>query len=88
MGKRNKMNNIPLKYQSQVKQLVNKAYARGFVKGQKSMRREIIEFRCNKCHNLQDQDDKQSNENWAVFKTNEKCKCGGKYVLFVNGKEL
>ena len=34
------MNNIPLKYQPQVKQLVNKAYARGFVKGQKSGFRE------------------------------------------------
>ena len=38
------MKNIPLKYRQQVKQLVNKAYARGFVKGQKSMKREI-EFR-------------------------------------------
>ena len=35
------MNKIPLKYQSQVKQLVNKAYARGFVKGQKSREKEI-----------------------------------------------
>ncbi len=43
MGKRNKMNNIPLKYQPQVKQLVNKAYARGFVKGQKFERNKILE---------------------------------------------
>jgi len=40
----NKMNKIPLKYQSQVKQLVNKAYARGFVKGQKSREREIVKI--------------------------------------------
>ena len=39
----NKMNKIPLKYQSQVKQLVNKAYARGFVKGQKFERNKILE---------------------------------------------
>ena len=37
------MNNIPLKYQPQVKQLVNKAYARGFVKGQKFERSKILE---------------------------------------------
>ena len=38
------MNNIPLKYQPQVKQLVNKAYTRGFVKGQKSREKEIAEL--------------------------------------------
>ena len=43
-GKKDKriqdINNIPLKYQPQVKQLVNKAYARGFVKGQKSREKQ------------------------------------------------
>lgn len=44
-----------------------------------------IEFKCENCGNPQPKDEKQSNENWNVFSCNQKCKCGGKFVMYVNG---
>lgn len=49
---------------------------------------EKIEFRCNKCEKPQKKDDKQSNDNWSVFKAREKCSCGGEFVMFFEGEQL
>jgi hypothetical protein len=47
-----------------------------------------VEFCCNKCNKKQNMDDKMSNENWGVYKTNEKCECGGSFKMKVNGEFL
>lgn len=35
---------------------------------------------CNKCGKSAPIDKEKSNENWTVYKTNEPCECGGKFV--------
>lgn len=43
-----------------------------------------IEFKCNKCGEVAPLDTEKSNENWTVYKTNESCKCGGKFEQVVS----
>ena len=40
-----------------------------------------IKFLCNKCGKEQPRDEKQSNENWNVYPTNQSCNCGGKFYI-------
>jgi len=43
-----------------------------------------IVFACNKCGKLQKSDKKESNENWKVYKNNQKCECGGIFEMKLN----
>ena len=45
-----------------------------------------IEKKCVKCGSKQEKDKKKSNENWEVYDNKAKCKCGGKYELYVDGR--
>jgi len=47
------------------------------------------EFRmlCNKCKTPQPLSS-GSSENWAVYKTGEKCACGGEFVMFMDDEPL
>lgn len=47
-----------------------------------------IEMKCEKCGKPQKKNEKQSNENWSVFNTNETCECGGKFCMFIDGKKV
>lgn len=40
------------------------------------MKKEIV-LQCNKCGAEPEIDEKKSNNNWTVYKSNKKCKCGG-----------
>ena len=52
------------------------------------MKKLKIEFKCNKCGKPQPKNAEKSNENWNVFDCNEKCDCGGKFVMCFEGKPL
>ena len=45
-----------------------------------------IEKKCIKCGTKQEKDKRKSNENWKVYNTNAKCKCGGEFGLYIDGK--
>nr|DAT54022.1 MAG TPA: cysteine-rich protein [Caudoviricetes sp.] len=45
-----------------------------------------IENKCIKCGAKQEKDKKKSNENWEVYDNKAKCKCGGEYGLYVDGR--
>lgn len=47
-----------------------------------------IEFKCEKCGKPQPRDEKKSNGNWDVFPCNQKCECGGKFVMYMNGQKV
>ncbi len=47
-----------------------------------------IEFKREKCGKPQLKDEKQSNENWSVFHCDQKCECGGKFVMYANGQKV
>jgi hypothetical protein len=40
-----------------------------------------IKSKCNKCGKPQPIDKKESNENWKVYKANQKCECGGTFEM-------
>lgn len=46
------------------------------------------EMKCEKCGKLQNKDKEKSNTNFSVFDCKQKCECGGKYVLYQNGKKM
>lgn len=46
-----------------------------------------IEFKCEKCGKQQSKSEK-SNKNWDVFDSHQKCECGGKYVMYINGQKV
>lgn len=47
-----------------------------------------IEFKCENCGKPQPKNEYQSNKNWAVFDCNQKCECGGMFVMYVNGQKV
>ena len=47
-----------------------------------------IERKCMKCGAKQENDKTKSNENWKVYDNNAKCKCGGEYGLYVDGRNI
>jgi len=47
-----------------------------------------ITFKCNKCNELQPKNEKDSNENWEVYDADKKCKCGGKFVIYLNNEKI
>lgn len=51
-------------------------------------RKNLVEFRCNKCGAHQPKNAEKSNENWNVFDCNQKCKCGGEFVMWIGGELL
>ena len=52
------------------------------------MAKVSIEMKCEKCGKLQNKSEKQSNENWNAFNTDERCECGGKFCMFIDGKKV
>ena len=48
----------------------------------------VIEFRCEKCGKPQPKNEEQSNENWNVYDCNQKCECGGKFCMFIDGHKI
>lgn len=47
-----------------------------------------IEFKCEKCGKPQPKNEKELNNNWNVYDCNQKCECGGKFAMYVDGKKL
>ena len=47
-----------------------------------------IVHKCDRCGADQPKDEKQSNENWHVFKVGEKCKCGGEFKMDVEELQI
>lgn len=47
-----------------------------------------IEMKCEKCGKPQGKDDKRSTENFDVFDCKQKCSCGGKYVMYIDGQKI
>ena len=43
-----------------------------------------FELKCEKCGRPQPKDEKRSNKNFDVFNNNEKCECGGNFVMFID----
>lgn len=41
---------------------------------------------CSNCGKPQPINKEKSNQNWNVYDCNQKCECGGKFVMFI-GKE-
>ena len=52
------------------------------------MRKCKFEIKCEKCGKPQQKNEKMSNGNWNVYDSNEICECGGKFVLYCNGKKV
>lgn len=48
----------------------------------------MIEVKCEKCGKAQIKTENKSNENWNHFKLNEKCDCGGLFLLHFNNKPI
>lgn len=47
-----------------------------------------IEFKCENCGKPQQKNEQQSNKNWAVFDCKQKCECGGKFVMYMDGQKV
>lgn len=47
-----------------------------------------MEMKCEKCGKPQTKDESKSNENWNAFRTVQRCECGGKYKMYIDGKKL
>lgn len=47
-----------------------------------------MEFKCEKCGKSQPRNEKESNENWDVYDSNQKCECGGEFARFINGRRI
>lgn len=43
-----------------------------------------ITVKCNKCGKTAPIDKERSTENWTVYKMNEPCECGGKFITVPN----
>ena len=52
------------------------------------MAKSKIEFKCENCGKPQQKNEKQSNKNWSVFDCKQKCECGGKFVMYMNGQKV
>ena len=51
------------------------------------MKEPEFEMKCEKCGKPQ-RKSKKSNQNWAVFDSNAKCECGGKFAMYIDGKKI
>lgn len=47
-----------------------------------------MESKCARCGKTQPKNEEQSNKNFDVFDCNQKCKCGGRFVMYVNGQKV
>lgn len=47
-----------------------------------------VEFKCDKCGKPQPKNEEQSSENFDVFDCNQKCECGGKFIMFMDGHKI
>lgn len=47
-----------------------------------------MEMLCENCEKPQQKDDTKSNENWQVFNCSDRCECGGKFTMYIDGKKL
>lgn len=47
-----------------------------------------IELKCENCGKPQQKNEEKSNENWSVFDCNQKCECGGKFIIFMDGQKV
>ena len=45
-------------------------------------------MKCNKCGKPQQRDEEKSNANWSAYNFNQKCDCGGEFVMFFDGEPL
>lgn len=45
-----------------------------------------MEMKCIKCGAKQEKDKEQSNKNWASYNCKAKCKCGGKFGMYLDGE--
>lgn len=52
------------------------------------MGRQKIEMKCEKCGKPQRKDAEKSNDNWSVFNSNQRCECGGKFVMYIDGQKV
>lgn len=46
------------------------------------------EFKCEKCGKLQSRNEEQSSEYFGVFDYNQKCECGGKFDMYIDGHKI
>lgn len=51
-------------------------------------RKVNLEMLCDKCGKPQTINKEKSNQNWDVYDTNVTCKCGGKFVMHINGEPI
>lgn len=47
-----------------------------------------MKSKCEKCGKPQSKNEEQSNKNFDVFDCNHKCKCGGRFVMYMNGQKV
>lgn len=47
-----------------------------------------MEFKCDKCGKPQPKNEKESNENWNVYDSNQMCECGGKFARYFDGRKI
>lgn len=47
-----------------------------------------MEFKCENCGKPQPKNEKESNENWNVYDRNQKCECGGKFIMYLDGEKV
>lgn len=47
-----------------------------------------MEMLCENCKKPQQKDETQSTVNWQVFNSSDRCECGGKFVLHMDGEKL
>ncbi len=52
------------------------------------LKKNPIEFRCDKCGAYQPKNEEKSNGNWNVYDSHQKCACGGTFVMWYDGKPL
>lgn len=47
-----------------------------------------METKCEKCGKPQKKNERMSNKNYDVFDCNQKCECGGKFVMYIDGQRI
>lgn len=52
------------------------------------MKNNKIEMKCEKCGKAQEKDADKSNKNWNVFDSKQRCECGGKFVMYIDGQKV
>jgi predicted RNA-binding Zn-ribbon protein involved in translation (DUF1610 family) len=46
------------------------------------------EFKCENCGKPQPINKEKTNKNWKVYDCNQKCECGGKFVMYIGGQRI